>query len=665
MLPDSAGAPALARDYADFLTALSGAFQRAQMYPEGHPTLDRAIEQVVQQLAPVLADRPAAVIAVAPTQLFAGAAATDPDHPLLRDLAGRLFRRNVGTIKLARGVTRAELAGLLSALTRDATDLVLLRTPHVDVEPLNFEGLSLDALEHDGQHEPSAGVMAIWSALANVMLGQGGNPDAVANAGGDRLAASFDALAPDAARDGVVIEYLHQAAAASNDRGSPHAQVLRRQVSHLLRELQPATIERLLRRTPAEDQGHRLLRDLAGLASARAALGVLHAAARVEGREVSAPLARLLEKLARQAEDGPAASRYLAGTQFFAMASEVISSWESPGAALAEPVDHLPPPLVPGLSGADAYRSDPFRVLTMQLDMGELDGSAERAVGTLVARGTVRPLVDLLHHMAPDDPVGRVYRPLLAGSGALPALLAATPVDAEAVERLAPEVGPAAIPLLLDSLASSEDRSLRRHLLQLLAHFGNDVVPHVTGRLPGAPWYVQRNLLRLLQMLPDPPPVAVAVEYARHKDARVRVEGFRLLIRHPEARTQGIVEGLSDPDSSGVRVAVMAAGEDCPAAAAPLLLRGLAEGRIEPGLVPSAIRALGPMVTEPGVPELLLSYAGRKLPLLGWRVAAKSKDSLAALAALARHWRDDSRAAPLLSRARRHSDPEIREAASQ
>jgi hypothetical protein len=300
----------------------------------------------------------------------------------------------------------------------------------------------------------------------------------------------------------------------------------------------------------------------------------------------------------------------------------------------------------------------------MQLDMGELGEPAQRAVGALVARGAVRPLVDLMTQLPADDPVGRTYRPLIAGSGALAVLLAATPVDLESVERLAPEVGSAAIPQLLDSLASSEERSVRRRLLQLLAHFGNEVVPEVTARLAGAPWFVQRNLLRLLQMLPDPPPESVAMEYSRHSDARVRVEGFRLLIRHPEARARGIVEGLSDPDSSGVRVAVMAAGEDCPPAAAPLLLRGLADGRIEPGLVHSAIRALGPMVTEPGVLEVLLSYGGRKLPLLGWRVAAKSKDSLAALSALGRHWRDDPRAGPLLARARRHADPEIRAAVS-
>ena len=45
---------------------------------------------------------------------------------------------------------------------------------------------------------------------------------------------------------------------------------------------------------------------------------------------------------------------------------------------------------------------------------------------------------------------------------------------------------------------------MRRRLLELLAHFDGAVVPHVLARLPDSPWYLQRNLLRVLQMVPDP-----------------------------------------------------------------------------------------------------------------------------------------------------------------
>lgn len=661
MVPEPAAAPPLARDLAGFLTAFAAALQRAQMYPEGHPTLDRAVDQMLGVLAPMLAERPAAAFAVAPTQIFVGAAASDPEHPLLREMAGRLFRRNVGSIRLARGITRQEAVATLVVLTRDGSDLLPHRSSHVEVEPLNFAGLTLDAPERDSTEGSGMSGAAIWPALARAILGEGsfsgGDP-----ASPEQVATAFEAQPATRARDGAVIQYFHEAAEASRDRAAPQAQQIRRQVTVLLEQLRPETIERLLRRDRDETGGHRLVHDLAGLASVAGTLGVIRAAAATLGREISLPLDRLISKLARHAEQGPATSRHLAEDQFFAVVADLLASWGSPGRTLIEPVDHLPPPLVPGLSGPEAYRSDPMRLLTMQLDMGALDQAAERVVGVLVSRGAVRPLVDLLGRLPADEGLAGSYRPLVVRPETLAALLSATPVDVEPVELLAPEVGPAAIPLLLDALASAEERSVRRRLLQLLAHFGNDVVPEVTRRLPGGPWYFQRNLLRLLQMLPDPPEESLAVEYSRHPDARVRVEGFRLLMRHPQARARGIVEGLSDPDISGVRVAVMAAGEDCPPAAAPLLLRGLQERRIEPGLVPSAIRALGPMVEIPEVVDVLLSYAGRKLPLLGWRVAAKSKESLAALAAMARHWHEDPRCALLLAKARRHPDSEVREA---
>lgn len=663
MVPEPAAAPPLARDLAGFLTAFAAALQRAQMYPEGHPTLDRAVDQMLEVLTPMLGERPAATFAVAPTQLFVGAAASDPEHPLLREMAGRLFRRNVGSIRLARGITREEAVATLVVLSRDAADLLPHRSPHVEVEPLNFAGLTLDPLEHDGPEGSGLSGAAIWPALAGAMGGSA-LPEGEPVPSPENVALVFDALPAEPARDGAVIQYLHEAADASRNRAAPQAQLIRRQVTGLLHRLRPETIERLLRRDLVQAGRYRLVHDLAELVPATGTLGVVRAAAAIGGREISAPLDLLLEKLARHAEQGPAASRHLAEDQFFAVVGDVLASWGSPGRALIEPMDHLPPPLVPGLTGSEAYRSDPMRLLTMQLDMGALGGAAERAVGALVARGSVRPLVDLLGRLPADDALGRTYRPLVVRTEILEALLSARPVDVEAVELLAPELGTAAIPLLLDALAGSGERSVRRRLLQVLVHFGNEVVPEVSRRLPGGPWYFQRNLLRLLQMLPDPPEESLAVEYSRHSDARVRVEGFRLLMRHPQARARGIVEGLSDPDISGVRVAVMAAGEDCPAAAAPLLLRGLKERRIEPSLVPSAIRALGPMVEIPEVVDVLLSHAGRKLPLLGWRVATKSKESLAALAAMARHWHNHPRCAALLARARRHPDPEIREAAS-
>ena len=111
----------MGREHAEFLLALSAAFQRSQIYPGGHPTVDRAVDAAVRRLAPLLDELPSVALAVSPTQLTVAGAATDPDHPLLRELAARLFRRNVGMIRLTRGITRAEVESLLGGLTREVT----------------------------------------------------------------------------------------------------------------------------------------------------------------------------------------------------------------------------------------------------------------------------------------------------------------------------------------------------------------------------------------------------------------------------------------------------------------------------------------------------------------------------------------------------------------
>ena len=665
----STPSPPLRREEAEFLAVLSAAFQRAQMYPGGHPTLDRAVDQVIQRVEPLLADRPAAIFAIGPTQFFVGDAASDAGHTLLRDLAGRLFRRNVGALRVARGVTGSELSALLQGLSPESPDLLGLATPHLEVEPLNFEGLALDqGLGGLGGESAEVTAAAIWSALAHAMLGEPGTGgDSAGAPTGEEIAREYESSSQSGERDAAIVGQLQRAAEMCADRHAPHSAVLRGQVSRLLAQLRPATLQRLLTQSAGRLNASLAL-GLTDVASAPVAFDLLLAASSVEDRALSPSLVRLLAKLSLHAETGPSVSRHLAEEQLHAALRDVIGAWSEPARAEEEvagdepPLENPPAPLVADLDPTEAYRSDPLRIVTMHLDMGEIAAPARRAVRTLVARGRVSPLVRLLDAVEPADPLAGEMRPLIATTDAIAALLASRPVDLEVLERLAPDVGTGAIPLLLDALAAAEERNVRRRLLELVARFGNAVSPHALARLDTGPWFVQRNLLRLMQMLPEPPAEAVASRFAQHPDIRVRIEGLRLLLRHPSARARGIVQGLSDPDNSGVRVAVMAAAEDCPPAAAPLLLRGLLEGRIDPGLRPAAIRAVGPLVQEPSVLELLLKLGFRPVPFLGLRVAHKSKESLAALSALARHWGWHPRVSRLIARAERHRDPEIRQA---
>jgi hypothetical protein len=413
--------------------------------------------------------------------------------------------------------------------------------------------------------------------------------------------------------------------------------------------------------------GHGFLLDLVQLSSAPVALEVLRAATRAEHRTMSPALLQLLGKIASHADHGPPVSRPLADERFHDAVRELIEGWDRPVTEdeaeldYQETLDHLPAPLVPDLDPTEAYRSDPYRILTMSLDMAELGDAARRAVRTLVARGRVTPLVKILSELPSDDLLRPQYQPLVATPDAVAALLRLHPVDIEALERLTPEVGVMAAPFLLDALAEADDRGLRRRLLVLLARFGNAVAPLAIQRFPGAPWYVQRNLLRLLQELPEPPAESIVGGFAEHPEARVRIEGLRLLLRHPAARARGIAQALGDRDPSCVRVGVLASVENCPPVAVPLLMRMLIENLLEEDLRPLAIRALAPL-DDPRILVFLLKTAGRKVPLFGYRVAPRSRDMLTSLGGLARHWRWHPQAGRLIARAERHRDAEIRRA---
>jgi len=669
-LPVPAHTP-LGREYWEFFISLTAALQRAQMYPAGHPILERALAQVARRLDAALADRHDVHFAVGPMQLFVGTAATDPDHLLLRELAGRFFRRNVGAIRLFRGVTLSELTALLQAVAADRTDTFQLATPNIEVEPLRFDAL---AIERSGEAplSPAAehAARSVWRGIATAMLGEAGEASVehfdredVA----EEVARAFARLAADTARDGEVIESIRHAAAAARGPGAGHARLLRRQITGLLRGLEPATIERMLLLAGRTAAGHGFLLDLVQFSSAPVALEVLRAATRAEHRTMSPALLQLLGKIASHAEHGPPVSRPLADERFHDAVRELIEGWDRPATAdeaeldYQETLDHLPAPLVPDLDPTEAYRSDPYRILTMSLDMADLGEGARRAVRTLVARGRVAPLVKILDQLPPGDPLAPQYHPLVATPDAVAALLRSYPVDIDALERLTPEVGVVAAPFLLDALAGAEDRGLRRRLLALLTRFGNAVAPLAIQRYGGAPWYVQRNLLRLLQQLPEPPAESVVGGFAEHPEPRVRIEGLRLLLRHPAARARGIVQALTDRDPACIRVGVLAAVEGCPLAALPLLMRMLIENHFEEDVRSLAIRALAPL-DDPRVLEFLLKTAARKIPLYGYRVAPRSRDMLASLGGLARHWRWHPKVGRLIARAERHRSADVRSA---
>src|SRR5216117_3964420 len=119
----TAGPPqkaALSRELGEFLIELSIALHKHAMYPEGHPSLAPAAAGVVRRAAELLQDRPTLSLGVARNQLIIEGVATDPKHPVLAELAGRLHRHHLGAVTFSRGVEPLEVQNMLRLLAVEA-----------------------------------------------------------------------------------------------------------------------------------------------------------------------------------------------------------------------------------------------------------------------------------------------------------------------------------------------------------------------------------------------------------------------------------------------------------------------------------------------------------------------------------------------------------------
>src|SRR5262249_5303329 len=117
MTDHSTAVPELDPGLVAFLMALSVALHKHRAYPEGHPLRSGAVESTFARLEGLLSARPALRVGVARRQLIVDGIPSDPAHPVLRELAERLHRRQVGAVIVQRGIALAEWRAALAHLS--------------------------------------------------------------------------------------------------------------------------------------------------------------------------------------------------------------------------------------------------------------------------------------------------------------------------------------------------------------------------------------------------------------------------------------------------------------------------------------------------------------------------------------------------------------------
>ncbi len=680
---------ALSRELADFLIELSIALHKHAMYPEGHPSLAPAAAGVTRRAEQFLEQRPTLSLGVARQQLVIEGVATDPKHPLLAELAGRLHRHHLGAMSFHRGIRASEVTDVLRTLAVEAErsgEPLGLGPPerlraweHVRLHSLTYERLEL-LDEGDAPPEPAAdgGSRArgaqgaqLWLGLARAAL--------VAESMGDdatapptepaAIARAIDAHPKSAAYDQVIVGYLLQIADELKDAGGAEAVSLRRRTSKLVGALQPETLRRLIEMGGDSAQRTKFAIDATHGLAVDAVLEIVRAMADASHKTVSDPLVRMLSKLAAHAEQGTGAARPQADEALREQVHDLLTGW-----TLDDPNPDPYARALQRMAGTDLRRTwaaadanndaEPVRLLQTGLEVGVLGPGAWRAVGRLIEGDGVAALVDVLEHApAGGADVAQVWERVTTPE-TVRRLTVRDPPDFGTLDRLLPRLQLRAFETLLDILAASQSRTTRRGLLDRLARAPREMGAAIVARLGGdQPWYVVRNLLIVLDALPALPNGFSAAPFATHSDARVRREALKLSLKVQSERERALLGALRDPDPRTARLALSAALDNCPAAALPLIAAIARDTRAASELRVLAIKVLGRTHQPAALAALLVLTDGGTTWLGRPKLPQRSLELVAAVMALAGGWSGEARARAALALAAASKDPELRTAA--
>jgi hypothetical protein len=660
----------LSRDLADFLVEFSIVLHKRAMYPLGHPHLQESTERFVARLELLLASRDSLAIGVARHQLIVAGTATDPRNALLSDLARRLHRHRVATIRFESGLSLSEIDDLLGGLASDprADGPYGLRPgmgsgwTRLRLQPPELSRLFLQDDDDATAADTPGG--ALWLGLAHLALcGDGGE----AQDADDPLlvARAIDTQPQNVAYDRVVLDYLGQMADEMSGRQGAWEPRVRESVSRLVASLKPETLRRVLQAGADHAERRQFALTAAEVLAVDAVIEVVEAAASTTGHSISHQLLRLLHKFAHHAEHGPQRGRAEAESMLRRNVAQLITEWdlEDPNpsnytAVLDGMTRQSPQDAAAAEGGLDC---DPEAVIQIALECDCGGPRVYAALDALVEQQRLSAAVELLAR-APAGAVAEALWRHIATPGRLRAELAAPRPDFVAVEGLVCRLGPAATEALLDLLEQANDRAVRARALRLLVSIGPGVAAAATARLPRAPWYVQRNLLALFRQLRTWPNDFSAVTYARHPELRLRREAYKLLLEFPAHRASAIIHGLDDESPEIVTLVVRAAVDDCPPEALRAIERFTDDWRRPAELRAIAVRALA-TGNGPQAMNRLLQLAGARRSFFGWRLDADSPVALAAVSALARHWAWHPQVIGLLKSARKHDNPDVRQAA--
>jgi hypothetical protein len=701
--PEPSEKPTLPRELILFFVQFSVALNKSRAYPAGHPVLSAAIDVLVQNLNALFQRRTMLTIGVSRGLLFVDGVSSDEEHPVLKDLSVRLHRHQLAAVQLRPGLTGEEFGELLQALAAEtwrqgkplgleSLDWLLGQWPHVALEPIPLDQLELG----QGSHSPSERqAEKLWQGLAHAALltaqegsgvpqseagtedGEGGGGGGGSGSGGagplkgpvtsgTEVAQAIRKHRRDRAYNRHVLDWVMQV----NDKMGDvvPGSTVHHAVADLFTGLEKSGLKNLLEMGTTPEERTALLKRGARNLPVRTVLDLVEAAASLSERSMSHSLLRLLGKLADHVDTARGPIVIGAEDVLRDSVRQLVGEWDE-----ADPSAHSHRDLLEllsrptsrsrgGMSGKSEAGS--LRVLQMALELGVNTQESQAALADVQRESGLAGMLDLIERGTFASLDVDVVWQTLSDQKFLGERLLDETQDVTQVERVLAHLGPEGVNPLLEALEHAETASRRRWLLRRLEEFGPILGPRIAARLPGKPWFVQRNLLGLLATLPSLPGNFHPDAYTSHEDGRVRREAYKLLFANPEWRPMAIVRAAGDLDMGIVRLALSAALEQFPQDLAPKLLDHLSQRYKDQDIRLLAIRLLGKRPTTGGREWLTSRVASKR----GWgpfrrlRLEPKSPEVLNALVVLAQQFGQHPEVAEIIRLASAGRDAEMRAA---
>lgn len=661
----------------EFVQDLAVAVHKRGIYPPAHPMQLGAVDAVMSRLELVLSTRQELAIGVARTQLMMEGYASDPAHPLLHELAGRMYDHQLGGLRITPGVSRIEIDECVAALAESPLrggvalgarpDDDVARWPHLTLVRVAFEQLSLldDEGSARGPASRSARASELWGALARAALaGVGGEGDDAEVHDPRLLARSIERRLQLTDVDEHLSDVLLQAMGEIGSSGSSDAAGPRKEMSELVEHLSEGALQQLIDMGGDHSKRNAFLVKASDTLGAHAVLDLVRVAAEQDGAPISSAVLRLLQKLAREAS-GTRAGAKGADVALRRVVRRLLREWtlddpnpESYSRILADIAADG------AVTAVDRRRDscEPERLLEISLDVSIIAPSTESALGRLVMRDGVAATLERLEALPETEERESLIGRLINESTLREQLAAARPdlhVLGHAVDRLRLR----AIAPLIQAL-EGRDEVDAPWVVTLLVRQGFDGLEPLGAALREVSPRALRHLLLVFDRLDAWPPGADPFVFARHDDPLVRREAIRYLLKHDDTREQGALLGLRDADMRTFNQAIHVVLRSCSLEGARILMRRFDDPSLGSELRSRVVRAIAAART-PEVLEWLRAQVLTTRWLVGTlRLRKPSAEVLAIVTAIAQQYRGEPSADQVLQLAMRSRDDGLRRAAS-